>query len=122
MDLAYPYRISAQGRTATTDDVMHVRDLIEEVLFTAPGERVMRPDFGCGAARLVFAPNGVDLASATSMLIQASLQKWLNTLIVVQGVDVQSDVSTLTVTVAYSLRATGQVQQQQYQRSLGDSS
>ncbi len=122
MDLAYPYRISAQGRTATTDDVTHVRDLIEEVLFTAPGERVMRPDFGCGAARLVFAPNGVDLASATSMLIQASLQKWLNTLIVVQGVDVQSDVSTLTVTVAYSLRATGQVQQQQYQRSLGDSS
>ncbi len=122
MDLAYPYRISAQGRTATTDDVTHVRDLIEQVLFTAPGERVMRPDFGCGAARLVFAPNGVDLASATSMLIQASLQKWLNTLIVVQGVDVQSDVSTLTITVAYSLRATGQVQQQQYQRSLGDSS
>ena len=122
MDLVYPYRISAQGRTATTDDVTHVRDLIEEVLFTAPGERVMRPDFGCGAARLVFAPNSVDLASATSMLIQASLQKWLNTLIVVQGVNVEADISILTITVAYALRATGQVQQQQYQRSLGDSS
>jgi uncharacterized protein len=119
MNLAYPYQIGAQGRTAATDDVTHVRDLIEQVLFTAPGERVMRPDFGCGVARLVFAPNGLELASATSMLIQASLQKFLNTLIVVQGVDVAADGSTLTITVAYVLRATGQVQQQQYQRSLG---
>src|SRR5260370_39230512 len=102
MDIAYPYQIGAQGRTATTDVATHVRELIEEVLFTAPGERVMRPDFGCGAARLVFAPSGAELASATSMLIQASLQKWLNALIVVQGVDVQADVSTLTITVAYA--------------------
>jgi phage baseplate assembly protein W len=122
MDLAYPYQTNAQGRTAITDAATHVRDLIEEVLFTAPGERVMRPDFGCGAARLVFAPNGVELASAASMLIQASLQKWLNSLIVVQGVDVEADGSTLTITVAYALRATGQIEQQQFQRSVGASS
>ena len=74
---------------------MHVRDLIEQVLFTAPGERVMLPDFGSGAARLVFAPNSVEFASATQMLVQASLQRWLGELIVVQGVTVAADDATL---------------------------
>ncbi len=52
--LDFPYRISATGRSATTGDADHVRDLIEQVLFTAPGERVMRPDFGSGLLALVF--------------------------------------------------------------------
>jgi phage baseplate assembly protein W len=118
MNLAYPYRIAPSGGTAATDDSTHIRDMIEQVLFTAPGERVMRPDFGCGAARLVFAPNSVELASATQMLIQASLQQWMNAFIVVQSVDVTASDATLAVTVQYTIRATGQSELQSFTRSL----
>ena len=55
--LDHPWHIDATGRTAQTDDAGHLRDLIEQVLFTAPGERVMRPDFGSGLLGLVFEPN-----------------------------------------------------------------
>ena len=91
MNLAYPYQVSSLGRTAEAADARHVRDLIEQVLFTIPGERVMRPDFGSGVAQLVFAPNSVELASATQMLIQGSLQQWLGEVIVVQGVRVEAN-------------------------------
>ena len=119
MNLAYPYQFAPDGRTAQSSDPVHIRDLIEQVLFTGPGERVMHPDFGSGAARLVFAPNSVELAGATQMLIQASLQQWMNTLIVVQGVDVQADDALLTIGVRYAIRASGEVVQQSFQRSLG---
>ena len=119
MNLAYPYQFAPNGRTAQATDPVHIRDLIEQVLFTAPGERVMHPDFGSGAARLTFAPNSVELAGATQMLIQAALQQWLNTLIVVQGVDVQAADASLTIAVQYLIRTTGQVVQQTFQRSLG---
>jgi len=119
MNLAYPYQSAASGGTAATDGATHIRDMIEQVLFTAPGERVMRPDFGSGTARLVFASNSVELASATQMLIQASLQHWLNALIVVQTVDVVAADATLTITVQYAIRATGQVEQQTFTRRMG---
>ncbi|HYJ93736.1 MAG TPA: GPW/gp25 family protein, partial [Vicinamibacterales bacterium] len=64
MTLDYPYRFDRSGWTATTGDEDHIRDLIEQVLFTAPGERVNRPTFGSGVLRLVFAPNSDTLASA----------------------------------------------------------
>lgn len=122
MNLAYPYQFGADGRTAQSSDPVHIRDLIEQVLFTAPGERVMHPDFGSGAARLVFAPNSVELAGATQMLVQASLQQWLNTLIVVQDVGVQAADAVLTITVQYVIRSTGDVAQQSFTRALGTSS
>jgi uncharacterized protein len=121
MNLAYPYQFGADGRTAQAGDPVHIRDLIEQVLFTAPGERVMHPDFGSGAARLVFAPNSVELAGATQMLVQAALQQWLNTLIVVQEVSVQAADAVLTITVRYVVRSTGDVVQQSFTRTLGSS-
>jgi phage baseplate assembly protein W len=72
MNLAYPYHYAPLGGTAESPDELHIRDLIEQVLFTVPGERVMRPDFGCGVAQLVFTPNSVELASATQMLSSAN--------------------------------------------------
>src|SRR5262249_19833299 len=105
MNLAYPYQFSALGRTADTPDDAHIRDLIEQVLFTMPGERVMLPSFGAGVRQLVFAPNSVEIAGATQMLVQSSLQQWLGNLIAVQGVQVQADDSTLSITVQYSIRA-----------------
>ena len=119
MNLAYPYRFAPLGHTAETADEPHIRDLIEQVLFTSPGERVMRPDFGCGVAQLVFAPNSVELASATQMLIQGALQQWLGDLITVMGVSVESDDAILSVTVRYGIRRTDQLQAQTFQRSIG---
>ena len=54
--LDYPYHFDARGRTAETGEDVHIRDMIEQVLFTAPGERVMRPDFGCEIHSLIFWP------------------------------------------------------------------
>lgn len=119
MDLAYPYRFDHRGRTAETGLERHVRDLIEQVLFTAPGERVMLPDFGSGVEQLVFAPNSVELAAATQMLVQSALQRWLGDLIVVQAVKVAATDATLDVTIQYAIRATEQVQIETFQRALG---
>jgi Bacteriophage baseplate protein W len=102
-DLDYPYHFSDLGRTATTDRDDHIRDLIEQVLFTAPGERVMRPDFGAGLLALVFEPNSATLAAATQMLVQSSLQQNLSHLIAVKSVDVSNDDATLRVDVSYNV-------------------
>ena len=64
----------------------HLRDLIEQVLFTSPGERVMRPDFGSGLLGLVFEPGGTELAATTQHLVQGALQRELGHLISVEAV------------------------------------
>ena len=116
MNLDFPYRFDSRGRTADTTDEDHIRDLIEQVLFTAPGERVNRPDFGSGLQRLVFAPNSDELAAATQFLVQGSLQQWLGDLIEVSEVDVQNEDSTLRITVQYIIRRTQQQQTAQFTR------
>lgn len=108
MEIDYPLHLDPRGRTAATDEADHVRDLIEQVLFTAPGERVNRPDFGTGLLQLVFAPNGDELATATQFLVQGALQKWLGDVIELQGVDVSAQDSSLVVAVRYAIRATGE--------------
>jgi phage baseplate assembly protein W len=104
-DLDFPYHIGARGRTATTSASDHVRDLIEQVLFTSPGERVMRPDFGAGLLALVFEPNSTALAATAQMLIQGALQHHLGHLIAVQSVAVEAVDSSFRVDVRYSLLA-----------------
>lgn len=102
-DLDFPYRFDGHGRTATTGEDDHVRDLIEQVLFTTPGERVMRPEFGSGLLALVFEPNSTTLAATTRMLVQSALVQYLSHLIYVQGVEVSNDDGALRVEVRYTL-------------------
>jgi phage baseplate assembly protein W len=102
----FPYRIDGRGRTATTSQDDHIRDLIEQVLFTAPGERVNRPTFGSGLLRLVFAPNDDALAAATQQTVQGNLQQWLGDLILVQEVQVNEADAELRVVVRYTVRRT----------------
>lgn len=106
MNLDYPYRFDSRGRTAATGDADHVRDLIEQVLFTTPGERVNRPDFGSGVLQLVFAPNSEQLEATTQFLIQGALQQWLGDWIAVDRVEVSSVDSTLRITIEYVDRRT----------------
>ena len=108
MQVSFPYQIDRQGRTESTNTEDHVRDLIEQLLFTSPGERVMRPTFGSGLAQLVFQPNSEELATAVEFLVQGSLQQWLGDLVVVEAVQVTSTDATIEVKVQYTLRRTQQ--------------
>jgi phage baseplate assembly protein W len=99
--LDYPLRIDGAGRVATTGSDDHVRDLIHQVLFTAPGERVNRPDFGCGLLQMAFMPNGDVLAGTTQFLVQGALQRWLADIVEVDDVTVTAEEERLTVTVVY---------------------
>ena len=78
----------------------YVRQLVEQVLFTSPGERVNLPDFGSGLLQLPFAPNSVEMAAATQFAVQAALQKWLSNYIKVQSVVASAEEAVLTVTVS----------------------
>lgn len=108
--LDFPYRIDGRGRSAETNDADHLRDLIQQVLFTSPGQRVMRPDFGSGLLALMFEPNNSALAATTQMLVQASLQQHLAHLIAVNEVTVDNDDAALRVTVAYTVLRDGTTQ------------
>ena len=106
-DLAFPFRDDRRGRTAHARYDEHVRDLVEQLLFTSPGERLMRPDFGCGLLDLVFTPNSPELASAMELSVQASLQRWLGELIDVESLDVVSEENVVRVYLRYVVRSTG---------------
>ena len=116
MQLDYPYDFDSRGRTAETIDDEHIRDLIEQLLFTTPGERVNRPTFGSGVLQLIFAPNSPALASASQVTVQGALQQWLGDLIQVEAVDVQSEDSTLRVLVQYTVRRNQQRQVAEFVR------
>jgi phage baseplate assembly protein W len=103
----FPFAVDGRGRTAESGYDDHVRDMIELLLFTRPGERVMRPDFGCGLADLVFAPNSPELAASVQISIQAALQRWLGDVIDIVALEVQSEESVLRIHLAYVVRATG---------------
>ncbi|MGW0948844.1 GPW/gp25 family protein [Streptomyces sp. NPDC002623] len=102
MRFGFPLRLDARGRLATVDDEEYLRGLVEAVLFTRPGERVNRPDFGSGVDRLVFAPSGDELAGATQSLVQAAVQRWLSDLLRVHEVRVEARDAVLDVTIRYT--------------------
>ena len=91
-----------------------MRQLVEQVLFTSPGERVNLPDFGSGLLQLPFAPNSLELAAATQFTVQAALQKWLSQYIKVESVVATANDAALSVTVSYSLLSSGVTQVQTF--------
>lgn len=109
--LDYPYSVSGQGVPTTTDPEDHIQDLILQVLFTNPGERVNLPQFGAGIQRLVFAPSGDVLRSSTQFLILTNLNQWLGDRIDVQQVDVAAEPGyeeQVTITISYVVKRTSQ--------------
>ena len=113
-NIAFPFRFEGGGRTAQAGDDDHIRDLVEQVLFTSPGERVNLPDFGSGLLQLPFAPNSEEMAAATQFAVQGALQKWLSTYIKVQSVVASAQDAVLTVTVTYALLSTDVTQVQTF--------
>lgn len=118
MNIEFPFHFDGRGRTAATGDDDHIRDLIKQVLFTSPGERVNRPTFGSGLMQLVFAPNSDELATTTQFLVQGALQQWLGDLIQVEVVQAESIESTLRVTVQYTVRRNQQPRTAQFSREV----
>lgn len=116
MQIDYPYHFDQRKRTALTTEDDHIRDLIEQVLFTSPGERVNRPTFGTGLLQLVFEPNSDLLSTATQAVVQGALQQWLADRIMVEAVQVTNEDSRLQVVVQYVIRRTQQRQVAQFAR------
>ena len=117
MNIDFPFHFDNRGRTATTGDDDHIRDMIEQLLFTNPGERVNRPDFGSGLLQLVFAPNSPELAATLQFSLQAALQRWLGDLIELQELEVTSEEATLRVMVQYVVLRTGEPRTETIERS-----
>jgi len=112
----YPLHFDGLGKTAQAEDDKHIRDLIEQVLFTTPGERINRPSFGSGLMQLVFAPNSDEMATATQFLVQGALQQWLGDIIQVEEVNVENKEATLQVTVKYTILRTQRREVAQFSR------
>ena len=72
----YPVIIDRTGGVATSQLDELVRESILIILGTAPGERVMRPDFGCDIHELLFAPNNINTAGLAAHYVIEALEKW----------------------------------------------
>jgi hypothetical protein len=102
----FPFGVSPAGAIeAEPDEDAHLRGKIVQVLFTAPGERVNLPEFGCGLLNLVFDPNNTILAAATEFTVGQSLTRWLGNEIAVDGVHVEARDEVMSVEVSYVRRA-----------------
>jgi phage baseplate assembly protein W len=118
MNIAYPFQFGPLGRTLESSDLDHVEQMIEQLLFTDPKERVNRPDFGSGMRQLVFSPNSPELAAALQFALQAALQRWLGDLIQLQGLSVTCEDSSLFVAVDYALVGDTQTRTAQLARTV----
>lgn len=123
MDIAYPFQINQRGRTADASENEHIRNLIEQVLFTMPGERVNRPTFGSNIRQVIFAPNNSELITATQFLLQGALEQWLGDVIQVQAIEATtissiSEGDSVQVIVQYIVRRTQQQQVVQFTREV----
>jgi uncharacterized protein len=116
-DIAFPITVDRLGQTGSVERDRHVRDLIEQLLFTMPGERVNRPTFGTGLMQLVFEPTSREIATAVEFLVQGSLQQFLGDLITVESVTVTSQESAIEVAVEYRVRPTEERRVDRFTRS-----
>ena len=105
--IRYPFGIDRGAGTLAEEPSYnkHIEQLMLQVLFTAPGERINRPDFGCGLRRMVFAPNSPETASLTKIMIFQALERWLSTVIEVIDVDALAVNETLEIKIVYLVKA-----------------
>lgn len=100
----FPFTVNAAGHINATGGDDAIRGKIIQVLFTAPGERVNLPEFGCGLFNLVFEPNNSILAAAMEFTVGQAMTRWLRDDILVDGVNVKSLEETVTIEIAYTKR------------------
>jgi phage baseplate assembly protein W len=118
VNIDFPFQLDARGRTASVGRDAHIRDMIEQLVFTNHGERVNRPEFGSGLRQLIFAPNSPELATALQFAMQSALQRFLGDVIDVANLEVESRDSTLRVLVQYVVRGSGETQAAVFTRTV----
>lgn len=117
MNIDYPFHFDASGRTAQTSTADHVRDMLEQLLLTSPGERVNRPDFGSGVLQLVFSGNSPEVATALQFTVQAAIETWLGDIVEIEMLEVTSEDATLRIDLQYVIRSTGERRSDSFARS-----
>jgi phage baseplate assembly protein W len=117
MNIDYPFHFDASGRTAQTAAPDHVRDMLEQLLLTNPGERVNRPDFGSGVLQLVFSGNSPEVATALQFTVQAAIETWLGDIVEIEMLEVTSEDATLRIHLQYVIRSTGERRSDSFERS-----
>lgn len=110
MNIDFPFHLDSRGQTSLTDDDNHIRDMIEQLIFTNAGERVNRPTFGSGLLQLIFAANSPELAATVQFTLQAAIQQWLGDVIDIQDLEVEASDSSLKIDLSYVVRRTNQQQ------------
>lgn len=100
----FPFAVNEAGSISSSEGDEAIRGKIIQVLFTAPGEQVNMPEFGCGLFNLVFEPNNTILAAAMEFTISQALARWLADDILVDNINVNPADETVTVEIAYTKR------------------
>lgn len=106
MQIRYPFGVDSTGKVARAGELDHIEQMIQQILFTRPGERVNRPDFGCGLSALVFEPSNSELNAVTASVVRGALLKWLGDLIQIEALSITSEDSAFTVQLTYGVLAT----------------
>ncbi len=116
----YPLQFSlTRGRFAVEEDrSAYVRQLIRQVILTAPGERIMRPEFGCGVRDMLFMPNSPVAANLARITIYQALEEYMGRHIEVESVEIEAHQEVLNITVRYLLKATKRRQSLAMEMSL----
>lgn len=115
---AFPLRVDHRGRSAESDLDAHVRGMVEQLLFTAPGERVNRPSFGTDLRHAVFSPNSDELATALEHVVRGSLQRWLGEELIALEVSITAEEAILRVEVRYQLKRQAELRVARFERAL----
>ena len=106
--LAFPLQVNARGEIALVSAERDIEQAIRIILATQPGERVMRPEFGCRAHELLFEPHNVSTRSRIKQYVSEALRRW-EPRIAVQSVHVRADASldgAIVVEINYLIKAT----------------
>lgn len=118
MNINFPWTFDGRGQTASVDENKHIRQMLEQLIFTSPGERVNRPTFGSGVLQLIFAPNSPEVAATVQFTLQAAIHQWLGDIIELRDLDVIAADSTLTIDLSYSIRRTNEQQSLSLTRTI----
>jgi uncharacterized protein len=116
MQLDFPYHFDGRERTATVDESAHIRNLIEQIIFTSPGERVNRPDFGAGVLQLLFAAASPEAAATAEFLIKGALQQHLGRRIQIEQVTTAAEDAALRIRISYRLVRSGELRTEEFER------
>lgn len=118
MQIDYPFQLERSGAVRLTGDSDHLRDMLEQLLLTSPGERLNRPDFGCGLLRYTFEPNGPEVAAALQFAVQSAIQRWLGDVLEPRTVTVTAADAVLEVTISYLPRGGQELSTARFRWSL----